>query len=80
MDSHWMTKAEAAAHLKAGLRKFEGLRKFPGFPQPRALGKSLLFDRRELDAWLSGLPRQPIGAEPEALARGRVYKCGQAVK
>lgn len=77
MSDVWLTKAEAAARFKGCVRKFEGLRKLEGFPQPRQLGKSLLWNAAELDAWLAAQPRQERIVEPDSLARGRIYRCGE---
>lgn len=47
----WMTKAEAAEHLRVSVRQLERLVADKAVPFHRPEGR-LLFDQRELDAWV----------------------------
>lgn len=55
----WLTKAEAAAHLKVSVRQLSRLKVPRGF-----VGESPRYAREALDAWLEATVRLPGAPKP----------------
>ena len=66
------TVAEGAAIVGVGERKFQDLRKTPGFPEAIALGpRCLRFRVADLEAWVASRPTVQQQREPIELALSR---------
>jgi predicted DNA-binding transcriptional regulator AlpA len=80
LASHVVDVAGAALVLGVSERQFYELRKRNGFPKARCLSERVSrYLVSELLAWLADQPASLEAAEPQQLARGRVYRGGRLV-
>ena len=72
-----LTATQAADYLSVSERQFHNLRKRPGFPAGKMLGKrNVRWPVSALDAWVADQPDAQQAPEPAQLARGRVFRSG----
>ncbi len=80
LASHAVDVAGAALVLGVSERQFYELRKRTGFPKARCLSERVSrYLVSELLTWLADQPASLDAAEPQQLARGRVYRGGRLV-
>lgn len=78
LDRIAVSTEEGAQLFGISERFFQDLRRRPGFPPARQLGRAVRWSPQELMEWFHSLPAADIRPEPEQL-RFRRYRDGQLV-
>ena len=52
MSQRWLKVQDAAAYLQVGIATLNKLRIYGGGPPYAKLGRSVVYDREDLDAWV----------------------------
>ena len=69
-SSRWMTRREAAEHLKVSLRTLDNLRAYHDLPATHLIGRVVRFDRVALDAWAAARTHIEVDPAPGPARRG----------